>query len=201
MITTVVASIGVILTKLACGIYSKFYNSPIVKASNIEFSFLLLFGISGLHILAVLNVSEPSNLLCIASTFWRYFALNLCVTVFLTKTIRITSVLEVDKVAQFFTQCYKILTRQTIFICVVKAVAVSMLILSMSSDPPGREKIIRSYEYIFLLCKPYYTNTAFALFIATYFYIITLALMFTYYAFKGRTIRTAFEKISTRQNT
>ena len=99
MITTVVASIGLILTMLACGIYSNFYNSPIVKASNIEFSFVLLFGISGLHILAVLNVSEPSNLLCNASTFWRYFALDLYVTVLFTKTTRITRVFRVDKVA------------------------------------------------------------------------------------------------------
>ena len=88
MITTVVASIGLILTMLASGIYS-----------NIEFSFLLLFGISGLHILAVLNVSEPSNLLCNASTFWRYFALDLYVTVLFTKTTRITRVFRVDKVA------------------------------------------------------------------------------------------------------
>ena len=99
MILSVVASIGLILTTLACGIYSKFYNSPIVKASNIEFSFLLLFGISGLHILAVLNVSERSNLLCIASTFWHNFPLDLYVTVLFTKTMRITSVFRVDKVA------------------------------------------------------------------------------------------------------
>ena len=121
-----------------------------MKASNIEFSFLLLFGISGLHILAVLNVSEPSNLLCIASHFWRYFVLNFCVRVLLTKTIRITSVLEVDKVAQLFIQSYKILTTQTIFISLVKAVAASLFILRMSTDPPGREKIIRSYEYSML---------------------------------------------------
>ena len=146
MTITVVASIGFILTMLVCRIYIKFHNTPIVKASNRDISFLLLFGISSLHILAVLDLSEPSNILCIAATFWRYFALNLCVTVLFTKTMRITSVFRVDKVAQLFTPCYKTQARQIIFTSVVNLVPTSLLGLWMSTDPPGREKIIRSDE-------------------------------------------------------
>ena len=194
MTLTVVASIGFIFTMLVCCIYIKFHNTPIVKASNREISFLLLFGISGLHILAILDLSEPSNILCIAATFWRYFALNLCVTVLFTKTMRITSVFRVDKVAQLFTPCYKTQARQIIFTSVVNLVPTSLLGLWMSTDPPGREKIIRSDEYIFLLCKPYYTNTGFALFITVSCYIITVALLCTYYAFKGRGIPENFNE-------
>ncbi|CAH3020537.1 unnamed protein product [Porites evermanni] len=194
MTLTVVASIGFILTMLVCRIYIKFHNSPIVRASNREISFLLLFGISGLHILAILDLSESSNILCIAATFWRYFTLNLCVTVLFTKTMRITSVFGVDKVAQLFTPCYKTLERQIIFTSVVNLVPTSLLGLWMSTDPPGREKIIRSDEYIFLLCKPYYTNTGFALFITVSCYIITVALLCTYYAFKGRGIPENFNE-------
>ena len=94
------ASIGFILSLLVCGTYIKFYNTPIVKASNREISFLLHCAVLALFILAVLNISEPRNLLCIAAIFWRCFALNLCsVTVLVTKTMRITSVYEVDKLA------------------------------------------------------------------------------------------------------
>ena len=194
MTLTVVASIGFILTMLVCRIYIKFHNSPIVRASNREISFLLLFGISGLHILAILDLSEPSNILCIAATFWRYFTLNLCVTVLFTKTMRITSVFGVDKVVQLFTPWYKTLERQIIFTSVVNLVPTSLLGLWMSTDPPGREKIIRSDEYIFLLCKPYYTNTGFALFITVSCYIIIVALLCTYYAFKGRGIPENFNE-------
>ena len=196
MTLTVVASIGFILTMLVCRIYIKFHNTPIVKASNREISFLLLFGISGIHILAILDLSEPSNILCIAATFWRYFTLNLCVTVLFTKTMRITSVFGVDKVAQLFTPWYKTLERQIIFTSVVNLVPTSLLGLWMSTDPPGREKIIRSddREYIFLFCKPYYSNAGFALFIAVSCYIITVALLCTYYAFKGRGIPENFNE-------
>ena len=96
---TVVASIGFILVLLVGGTYIKFFNTPVVKASNREITFLLLFGISALFILAFLELSEPSHSLCTATFFWRYFGLNLCITVLFLKTMRIASVFEVDKVA------------------------------------------------------------------------------------------------------
>ena len=191
---TVVASIGFILTSLVCGIYIKFYNTPIVKASNREISVLLLFGISAHFILAVLDLSDPGNLLCIATTIWRYFVLNLCVTVLFLKMMRLTCVFEVDKVAQLFTACYKTLKRQLIFISVFNILPITLLVLWMSVDPPGREQIIRLDEFIFFVCKPYQTNIGFALFIAVSFYILTVALFCAYYAFKGRGIPENFNE-------
>ena len=99
--------------------------------------------------------------------------------------------------AQLFTPCYKTLARKTIFISVVNAVPISLLILWMSTDstdPPESEKIIRSNKYIFLVCKSYYTNTGFALFIAVSVYILTVALLCTYYAFNGRNIPKNFKE-------
>ncbi|CAH3020543.1 unnamed protein product [Porites evermanni] len=148
---TLMALIGVILTLSVCGIYIKFYNSPIVKASNREISFLLLFGISSLHILAVLELSEPSHPLCTAASFWRYFALNLCITVLFLKTMRMTSVFEVDKVAQLFAPCYKTLTRQSVFLSVMNLASVCLLVPWMFLDSPKRKKIIRFDEYVFLV--------------------------------------------------
>ena len=165
-----------------------------MKASNREISFLLLFGISALFILAVLEHSEPSNLLCIAVTFWRYFALNLCVTVLFLKTMRITSVFEVDKVAHLSRPCFKTLKRQLIFIFVVNALPISLLVLWMSVDPPGSEKIIRLDQYIFLVCKLYYCNIGFVLFITVSSYLLTVALLCTYYAFKARGIPENFNE-------
>ena len=104
-------------------------NTPIVKASNREISFLLLCGILALFILAVLDLSEHRNLLCIAAICWHCFALNPCVTVLFTKTMRITNMFEVDKIGQLFTPCYKTLLRQTTFIGVVNVVQISLLFL------------------------------------------------------------------------
>ena len=58
----------------------------------------------------------------------------------------------------------------------------------MSTDPPRGENIILSDEYIFPMCKPFHTNTGFALSIPAPFYIVTVPLLCMYYAFKARGI-------------
>ena len=191
---TLVASLGLILILFVGGTYIKFFNTPVLKASNREISFLLLFGISSLFILAVLELSEPSHSLCTATFFWRYFGLNLCITVLFLKTMRIASVFEVDKVAQLFTPCYKTLTRQGIFLSGMNLASLCLLALWIFLDPPRRNKVIRVDEYIFLVCKPFDTNLGLALFIAVCAYTLIVAFLCTYYAFKARGIPENFNE-------
>ena len=191
---TVVASLGIILILFVGGTYIKFFNTPVVKASNREVSFLLLFGISALFILAVLELSEPSHSLCTATFSWRYFVLNLCITVLFLKTMRIASVFEVDKLAQLFTPCYKTLTRQGIFLSGMNLGFICLLAMWIFLDPPRRNKITRVDEYIFLVCRPFDTNVGLALFIAVCAYTLIVALLCTYYAFKARGIPENFNE-------
>ena len=191
---TLVAFVGIILTLLVCGTWVKFYNTPVVKASSREISLLLLFGISAVFILAVLELVEPSKSLCSAATFWRYFALNICITVLFLKTMRIASVFEVDEVAQLFAPCYKNLKTQIVFLFVMNLTALSLLALWIVLDPPRRKKIIRSDEYIFIVCKPFDTNIGLALFITVCSYTLIVALFCTYYAFKARGIPENFNE-------
>lgn len=190
----VVTSIGVLLALVIFSVYVKFYNTPVVKASSREMSFLLLFGVVALFALAVLELVEPVNSVCYIVYAWRYFALNLCVTVLFLKTMRITSVFQVDKVAELFTPCFKTIQRQTMIITVMNSVALSLIALWMIFDPPGREKLIRPEEYIFLVCKPFHFNTGCSLFVAVCSYTLTVALLCTYYAFKARGIPENFNE-------
>ena len=191
---TVVAFIGFVLTLLVCAFYIKFYNTPIVKASTKEASFLLLFGIVALFALAVLELAEPSDFLCSATSFGRYSALSLCITVLLAKTMRITTAFQVGKVPQIFSPCFKTVRRQTVSISTMNSAALSLMVLWMSIDPPGRVKIIRPDEYIFLVCKPFFSNSGFSLFIAVCTYTLTVALLCVYYAFKARGIPENFNE-------
>ncbi|KAJ7374709.1 hypothetical protein OS493_005052 [Desmophyllum pertusum] len=72
--------------------------------------------------------------------FWRYFALTLCVTVLFLKTMRITSVFQVDKVAELFTPFFKTIQRQTMLITVMNSIALSLIALWLFLDPPASEK-------------------------------------------------------------
>ena len=189
-----VASIGFVLTLLVCASYIRFYDTPIVKASNREVSVLLLFGIAAMFVLPVVELCEASDFLCTATNVWRYSALTVCITAPFLKLMRITGVFELDKVAQLLKPCFKTPKRQGISISAIISAAFSLIALWMAFDPPGRQKIIRSDEYIFLVCKPFYTNTGFSLFITVCAYILTVALLCTYFAFKARGIPENFNE-------
>ena len=191
---TVVASIGFVLTLLVCASYIKFYDTPIVKASTREVSVMLLFGIAGLFGLCVVELRQPSEFLCRVTNVWRYSALTVCITVLFLKLMRITGVFELDKLAQLLKPCFKTAKRQGISILVINSAAFSLIALWMAFDPPGRQKIIRLDEYIFFVCKPFYTNTGFSLFITVCAFILTVALLCTYYAFKARGIPENFNE-------
>ena len=191
---TVVASIGFFLTLLICASYIKSYNTPIVKASSREVSVLLLFGITVLFVLPVLELGEPSDFLCSATNVWRYSTLTVCITVLFLKLMRITGVFELDKVAQLLKPCFKTPKRQGVSIFVINSAAFSLIALWMAFDPSDRQKIIRPDEYIFVVCKPFFTNTGRSLFIAVCVNMLTVALLCTYYAFKARSIPENFNE-------
>ena len=191
---TVLASIGFVLTLLACASYIRFYDTPIVKASNREISVLLVFSIAAMFVLPVVELCEPSDFLCTATNVWRYSTLTVCITVLFLKLMRITGVFEVDKVAQLLKPCFKTPKRQGICISAINLAAFSLIALWMAFDPPGYQKIIRSDEYIFLVCKPFFADTGFSLFIAARAYILAVGLLCTYYAFKARGIPENFNE-------
>ena len=191
---TVLAFIGFVLTLLACASYIRFYDTPIVKASNREISVLLMFSIAAMFVLPVVELCEPSDFLCTATNVWRYSTLTVCITVLFLKLMRITGVFEVDKVAQLLKPCFKTPKRQGISISAINLAAFSLIALWMAFDPPGYQKIIRSDEYIFLVCKPLFANTGFSLFIAVCAYILAVGLLCTYYAFKARGIPENFNE-------
>ena len=95
--------------------------------------------------------------------------------------MRITGVFKIDKVAQLFTSCFKTVKKQTFLISAINLAALALTVMWMSFDPPRREKIIRSHEYIFLVCNPIYANTGFSLFIAVCAFTLTVALLCTFY--------------------
>ena len=187
--------LGIFLTLFVCIVYIRFFRTPIVKASGGELCFLLLLGIACRFVLAVLELVQPSDLVCITGYVLRYAALNICVTVLFLKTMRITSVFQVDKIAALFVPCFKNMKRQAILIFMINLPSICLITLWIVFDPPVKEKLIRLDEYTFLVCKPFRTDVGCFLFIAECSYTFTVALLCTYYAFKARNIPENFNEV------
>ena len=67
-------------------------NTPVVKASGRELSFVLLLGIFLCYTMTFLLITKPSKLVCGAQTVGIGFCFSVCYSAILTKTNRIARI-------------------------------------------------------------------------------------------------------------
>ena len=89
------ATLGVVATLLCLVALYKFWNSPIVKASNREVSLILLLAILSLLSLAFINVFISTNAICKIIYPLRYLTYNFCLSILLVKVLLISSAFQV----------------------------------------------------------------------------------------------------------
>ena len=78
IIILVFSACGIITTLFSLAVTCRFWNTPIVKASNREFSLVLLVSILLLLTLVVINLFEPTDRICKIIYPWRYISLTRC---------------------------------------------------------------------------------------------------------------------------
>ena len=93
------ATLGVVVSMVYLVALWKFWNSPIVKASNRELSLALLLAIVSLLSVAFINVFRSTDAICKIIYPLRYLTYNLCLSILLVKVLLISSAFQVPIVA------------------------------------------------------------------------------------------------------
>ena len=185
--------LGVILTLLSFAVTCKFWDTPIVKASNREFSLVLLVSILLLLILVLINLFEPTDTICKIIYPWRYITYSLCLSCLLVKIMRISSAFQVP-----LTQCFVIhsLTNrmQGVIIITMHILLIFMLLSWLLLDPPSKKKHILREHYIFIECHAYNFAVGETLFLLTCSYLLFQALVSAFCSFKIRNIPENFSE-------
>ncbi|KAI8795192.1 metabotropic glutamate receptor [Biomphalaria glabrata] len=91
------ASIGILATTATAIIFLKHNDTPVVKASGRELSFVLLFGIFLCYVMTFLLVSKPTKYVCGSQTVGIGFCFSVCYSAILTKTNRISRIFRAGK--------------------------------------------------------------------------------------------------------
>ncbi|XP_035825890.1 metabotropic glutamate receptor 4-like [Aplysia californica] len=91
------ASLGILATTTTAIIFLKHNNTPVVKASGRELSFVLLAGIFLCYTMTFLLVSKPTKYVCGAQTVGIGFCFSVCYSAILTKTNRISRIFRAGK--------------------------------------------------------------------------------------------------------
>ena len=187
------ATLGVVVTLLCLAALYKFWNSPIVKASNRELNLVLLLTILSLLSLAFINIFISTNPNCMIIYLLRYLTYNFCLSVLLVKVLRISSAFQVPIMTSLeFTSLPN--KAQVGIVIASLAPLLSVLMPWLLLDPPFNMQHIYPKQYTFNECKAYSSSLGKSLFLVTCFYIFFQMLLSTFCAFKIRNIPENFSE-------
>jgi len=184
---------GMVATLFSFAVTCRFWNTPIVKASNRKFSIVLQISILLLLTLVVINLLKPSDTICKITYPWRYLTYNLCLSFLLVKILRISSAFQIP-LARPLVVISLTNRKQVVIIIAMHIVLLLVLIPWQLLDPPIKKKHILTEQYIFIECKAYREIVGQGFFLATRSYILIQILFASFCSFKIRKVPENFSE-------
>ena len=181
------SALGMLGTIFSFAVSCRFWNSPIVKASNRTLSLTLLLIILMMLSLTLMNLLQPTDTICKIIYAWRYITYNLCLSILLVKVLRISSAFQIP-----VTLCCTIRSftnrMEVVVIIALQVILLLVLLPWLLLDPPVSTKHILTDHYIFIECKAYSYLTGKILFLLTFSYVLVQMLLCAFSSFKIRNI-------------
>jgi metabotropic X receptor len=91
------STIGIVFTGYVTAIFVKYNDTPVVKASGRELSFVLLFGIFLCYSMTFVLILKPNAIVCGAQKFGIGLCFSVCYSAILIKTNRISRIFRAGK--------------------------------------------------------------------------------------------------------
>ena len=189
-----VTAIGFCVTLAALLVFLKYRETPIVKASNRQLSFVLLVTIFLSLTLALLSIAEPTDFTCRLTQFSRYIIYTTFVSILWLKSVRIFVLFQLDSSEMPFQSYISKVKYQVALVALVNSVDIVLLAAWFASDPPYRNEKIQPTQYIFYTCKLYGSSVGKALYFMVCSYVLLLSLLSSFYAFKVRKVPDNFNE-------
>ncbi|ELT99213.1 hypothetical protein CAPTEDRAFT_202413 [Capitella teleta] len=184
-----VAGLGILVTLWIITVFVRFRETPVVKASGRELSFVLLSGILICYALTFVIISRPNNIVCGAQKFGIGFCFSLCYAALLTKTNRIARIFRAGKRT---VKRPKFISPQSQLVICFGLVSVQMVIgvLWLMLSPPEAGHYYPSREEKQFVCM----SAVGASYIVGLAYPILLIIVCTVYAVLTRKIPEGFNE-------
>lgn len=186
MMLIVISLIGILLSGAVLIILIKYKDTPVVKASNPEISFILLLATTSCFMLTFFYIATPTDKICALLQPLRYISFTSCCSILVLKTIRIVQAFQMEPVKALIKACIKTATRQLLSLGALVLVDVLLAVCWISIDPPHLDTSVTNDGFIFLSCRNFNSNAGLVLMMCMLIYLIVQALVCTYYAFRAR---------------
>ncbi|XP_078383324.1 extracellular calcium-sensing receptor-like [Oculina patagonica] len=180
-------ALGIVVTIFSFAVFYRFWNTPIVNASNKTLSLGILAIVLSLLSLALMNLFEPTDTICKIIYPWRYITYNLCLSLLLVKVFRISSAFRIPMTP--FGTIYSLTYRmQVVIVTSLQVILLIVLLPWLLLDHPISKKHIVTEHYIFIECNAYNLSAGKSLFLITFCYIFLQMLLCAFCSFKIRNI-------------
>lgn len=185
-IITIFACLGVLASVLVGAIFVWRNQTPIVKASNRELSYLFLFSIGMNYLWALVNLSEPNDVICPLAEAWFYIFYTVSVVVLGVKTKRIVHLFEHRVPRSELTKGFIEKHKHILIIVGVVGIDVLILIVWFTVDIPHSyvDKTVRTS--FFRDCKDYKTLVGSFCKYLLIAILVIMSLVCCFFAFKSR---------------
>uniref|UniRef100_A0A8C9ZD60 Olfactory receptor C family, j1 n=1 Tax=Sander lucioperca TaxID=283035 RepID=A0A8C9ZD60_SANLU len=151
VLLTAFSLFGASLTLVVSCVFFWFRHTPLVKASNFELSFLLLFSLTLCFLCSLTFIGRPSEWSCMLrhTAFGITFAL--CMSCILAKTIAVVIAFKAKRPANTVPQCSAPFQRTSVLSCTLLQVLVCLLWLTLAPPFPYKNTA-HATERIILEC-------------------------------------------------
>lgn len=145
------AVLGVLLTAFVMGVFVKFRNTPIVKATNRELSYVLLFSLICCFSSSLIFIGEPQDWSCRLRQPTFGISFVVCISCILVKTNRVLLVFEA-KIPTSLHRKWWGLNLQFLLVFLCTFVQVMICVVWLYNAPPSSYKNHDIDEIIFITC-------------------------------------------------
>ncbi|XP_056267623.1 extracellular calcium-sensing receptor [Pseudoliparis swirei] len=146
------AVLGVLLTAFVMGVFVRFRNTPIVKATNRELSYVLLFSLICCFSSSLIFIGEPEDWTCRVRQPAFGISFVLCISCILVKTNRVLLVFEA-KIPTSLHRKWWGLNLQFLLVFLCTFVQVMICVVWLYNAPPSSRKNHDIDEIIFITCN------------------------------------------------
>ena len=186
-------ALGMITTLVSFAVICKFWNTPIVKASNRGPSLALLPMIILMLSITFINLFGPTDTICKVIYPWRYITYSLCLSLLLVKVLRISRAFQIP-----FLCGYKITSltnrMQAVIVVALQAFLLIVLLIWSHIDPPVTMEQIYPEQYTLIHCKAYSTAAGKILFSLACSYLLIKLVLCAFCSFKVRNVPENFSE-------
>lgn len=149
---TLFAVLGIFLTAFVLGVFIKFCNTPIVKATNRELSYLLLFSLLCCFSSSLFFIGEPQDWTCRLRQPAFGISFVLCISCILVKTNRVLLVFEAKIPTSFHRKWWGLnLQFLLVFLCTFMQIVICVIWLYTAPPSSYRNHELED-EVIFITC-------------------------------------------------